>query len=97
MLRPGAKVAILDFNNSSNPVIDGFQGLALDNIVVPAASSFGLADEYKYLRPSIKRFPTGREQEQLARQAGFQKTVHFEIAFGLMGCLVATKAPQSDV
>ena len=59
VLKPGAKAAILDFNNSSNPVVDSVQGFALQQFVVPAARSYGLAEEYEYLRPSIKRFPTG--------------------------------------
>jgi hypothetical protein len=67
------------------------QGLLLEQVVVPAAASYGLEDEYRYLRPSIKRFPTGREQEALARQVGFRQAVHYEIGFGMMGCLVATK------
>lgn len=67
------------------------QGLLLETVVVPAAAAYGLADEYKYLRPSIKRFPTGRQQEQLAREAGFSKAAHYEIGFGLMGCLVAMR------
>lgn len=45
----------------------------------------------RYLRPSIQRFPSGPQQEALARQAGFATAVHYPIAFGLMGCLVATK------
>jgi demethylmenaquinone methyltransferase/2-methoxy-6-polyprenyl-1,4-benzoquinol methylase len=65
---------------------------ALDSIVVPIARSYGLAEEYEYLRPSIKRFPKGREQVRMARAAGFTKAVHYEIGFGLMGILVANKA-----
>ncbi len=34
---------------------------------------------------------TGREQEDLALAAGFEHAVHYELAFGLMGCLVATR------
>lgn len=37
------------------------QGWALQNVVVPAASLYGMQDEYAYLRPSIKRFATGAE------------------------------------
>lgn len=33
----------------------------------------------------------GREQEELAIASGFERAVHYELAFGLMGCLVATK------
>ena len=47
----------------------------------------------RYLRPSIQRFPSGPRQEALARQAGFATAVHYPIGFGMMGCLVASKAP----
>jgi hypothetical protein len=46
----------------------------------------------RYLRPSIQHFPSGPQQEALGRQAGFAGAVHYPIAFGLMGCLVLTKA-----
>lgn len=66
------------------------QAWALENVVVPMARSYGLEEEYQYLRPSIKRFPKGREQIQMANSAGFAKAVHYEIGFGLMGVLVAS-------
>ena len=53
---------------------------------------YGLEREYEYLRPSIQRFPPGRQQEALARAAGFERAVHYPIGFGLMGVLVARKA-----
>ena len=59
MLKPGSKIAVLDFNNTDNPWVDQFQAFSLENIVVPAARLYGLAEEYEYLRPSIKRFATG--------------------------------------
>lgn len=93
VLRPGCRVAILDFNNSPDGLVDGAQEWFLENLVVPAADSKGVGDEYRYLRPSIKQFPQGRDQEQLALQAGFWKAKHYEIGFGLMGVLVAAKAP----
>lgn len=60
--------------------------------MVPAAAAYGLSAEYEYLRPSIKRFPTGVEQEAMALAAGFGSAKHHDVSFGLMGCLVATKA-----
>ncbi|KAL3134308.1 hypothetical protein ABBQ38_006570 [Trebouxia sp. C0009 RCD-2024] len=59
VLKPGSSVAVLDFNNSEDPFVVQFQELSLQNIVVPAARLYGLAEEYEYLRPSIKRFATG--------------------------------------
>jgi len=72
-------------------LLDLMQGVLLETIVVPAAAAYGLQSEYQYLRPSIKRFPQGYEQEQLALEAGFKKAVHYEIGFGMMGVLVAIK------
>ena len=68
------------------------QAWALQNVVVPMARLYDLEEEYQYLRPSIKRFPKGREQVQMAMSAGFSKAVHYEIGFGLMGVLVATSS-----
>eukprot|EP00887_Chlorella_sp_A99_P000067 scaffold16.g67.t1 len=61
----------------------------LSSIVVPAATAQGLEEEYRYLRPSIQRFPAGRQQEQLAREAGFRKAAHYAITFGQMGVLIS--------
>lgn len=91
VLRPGCSAAILDFNNSSDPLVDAAQAFLLENVVVPAASQYGLREEYEYLRPSIKGFPTGHEQEALAREAGFIRAVHYEIGLGMMGVLVVSK------
>lgn len=91
VLRPGGSVAILDFNNSPDPLVDGAQSWLLENLVVPAARRYGLEEEYQYLRPSIKNFPTGTEQEDMALQAGFAHAKHYEVGFGFMGVLVATK------
>lgn len=91
VLKRGSKASILDFNRSENDGVLGFQGWMLDNLVVPVASQFGMQDEYAYLKTSIARFPTGREQEEIAVAAGFSKAVHYELAGGLMGVLVLTK------
>lgn len=91
VLKPGAKVAILDFNNSEDPTVDSIQEWALQNVVVPAAKMYKLEDEYAYLRPSIKMFPTGDEQERMALAAGFKRARHTELAFGLMGLLVCQR------
>ncbi|KAG2435263.1 hypothetical protein HXX76_007341 [Chlamydomonas incerta] len=91
VLKPGCSVAILDFNNCTDPIPDAIQAFFLEQLVVPAARRYGLAAEYEYLRPSIKRFPTGPEQERLAREAGFAAARHYPIGFDLMGVLVATK------
>ncbi|NJO20421.1 MAG: class I SAM-dependent methyltransferase, partial [Spirulinaceae cyanobacterium RM2_2_10] len=73
------------------PLAQMFQDWYLAQIVVPAAAELGCADDYAYIAPSLARFPSGSRQVQLAQQAGFGQAVHYAIAGGLMGVLVATK------
>ncbi|PIA61825.1 hypothetical protein AQUCO_00200075v1 [Aquilegia coerulea] len=91
VLKPGSKVSILDFNKSASPFTTSIQEWAIDNVVVPVASNYGLAKEYKYLKSSIREFLTGRELEKLALETGFSHAKHYEIGGGLMGNLVATR------
>lgn len=89
--KAGSRISILDFNKSTNPVIAFTQELMIDNVVVPVASGFGLAEDYKYLKSSIREFLTGKEMEELALDVGFSNARYYEIGGSLMGNLVATR------
>jgi demethylphylloquinol methyltransferase len=90
VLKPGKKAAILDFHRPQNVQLRSFQQWYLQMFVVSIAQHLSLHDEYAYISPSLDRFPTGPEQVELAVQAGFARAVHYPIAGGLMGVLVAT-------
>lgn len=89
--KPGANVAILDFHTPTNPLVNQFQRWYLQTIVVPTAERLGLSEEYAYIGPSVDRFPPGSDQVRLAKSAGFGRAVHYPVAGGMMGVLVATK------
>jgi demethylmenaquinone methyltransferase/2-methoxy-6-polyprenyl-1,4-benzoquinol methylase len=91
VLKPQAKAAILDFHQPDLPYLQSFQQWYLDNFVVSAARDFGLEAEYAYINPSLARFPIGREQVRLGRQAGFNSAIHYPLLGGMMGILVLTK------
>lgn len=91
VLKPGKKVAILDFHRPEDPRKQAFQQWYMQTLVVPLAQRFHLMEEYAYIQPSIERFPTGKMQEQLAREAGFRQAVHYPFVGDMMGVLVATK------
>ncbi|MBE9069442.1 bifunctional demethylmenaquinone methyltransferase/2-methoxy-6-polyprenyl-1,4-benzoquinol methylase UbiE [Leptolyngbya cf. ectocarpi LEGE 11479] len=91
VLKPGAKAAVLDFHQPSSELAKRFQQWYLDTIVVPAAERCGLTEEYAYIGPSVDRFPSGHEQRHLAQAAGFSKAIHYPLAGGMMGVLVAQK------
>ncbi|MCT0218618.1 bifunctional demethylmenaquinone methyltransferase/2-methoxy-6-polyprenyl-1,4-benzoquinol methylase UbiE [Synechococcus sp. CS-1329] len=92
LLRPGGRAAVLDFNRPDPSAPAGalaasFQRLYLRRLVVPTARLFDLPEQYAYLEASLERFPTGAEQEQLARRAGFGWARHRTLAVGQMGLL----------
>jgi demethylphylloquinol methyltransferase len=89
VLKPGAKAAILDFHRPQSSWLRTFQQGYLDHFVVPTAQRMGLREEYAYISPSLDRFPMGAEQVELALKAGFSEAVHYAIAGGMMGVLVA--------
>ncbi|MDJ0844729.1 bifunctional demethylmenaquinone methyltransferase/2-methoxy-6-polyprenyl-1,4-benzoquinol methylase UbiE [Crocosphaera sp.] len=96
VLKPKAKMAILDFHRPSQPWQQAFQEWYLDNLVVPLAQYYGLKDEYAYIMPSLERFPIGTEQVTLGQKVGFNPVIHYPIAGGMMGVLVGTKTVSSE-
>ncbi|NJM61850.1 MAG: bifunctional demethylmenaquinone methyltransferase/2-methoxy-6-polyprenyl-1,4-benzoquinol methylase UbiE [Oscillatoriales cyanobacterium RU_3_3] len=88
VLKPGGTAAILDLHRPSNSLMRSFQQLYLDTLVVPAASQFGMTEEYAYINPSLDKFPIGPEQVELALNAGFATASHYPIAGAMMGVLV---------
>jgi demethylphylloquinol methyltransferase len=91
VLKPGKRAAILDFHRPDHPVFQALQQFYLQNIVVPTAKDLGLTAEYEYIMPSLDRFPSGQEQEQLGLAAGFQNATHYMIMLQMMGVLVLGK------
>jgi demethylmenaquinone methyltransferase/2-methoxy-6-polyprenyl-1,4-benzoquinol methylase len=91
VLKPGSKAAILDFHRPSSSVMQVVQQQYLEQLVVPVARHYGVEKEYAYIFPSLQRFPTGTQQRAIALDIGFSTAVHYAIAGGMMGVLVAQK------
>jgi len=83
LLKPGGRAGVLDFNRlPQSGAAAAFQRFYLRRLVVPAAASVGLREEYAYLEKSLERFPAGPEQERLARQSGFAEANHRSLVAG---------------
>lgn len=91
ILKPGGKVAILDFHQPRDPWVAAWQGWYLQNRVVPEAGRRGLGEEYGYILPSVRGFPDGERQKQLAQEAGLADPHFYPLLGGMMGVLLARK------
>lgn len=91
VLKPNATAAILDMHRPSSLQMRQFQQFYLDSFVVATARHLGMTEEYAYISPSLDKFPTGKEQIELAHQAGFVKAKHYPIAGAMMGVLAIAK------
>ncbi|MDG2992071.1 bifunctional demethylmenaquinone methyltransferase/2-methoxy-6-polyprenyl-1,4-benzoquinol methylase UbiE [Candidatus Synechococcus calcipolaris G9] len=88
VLKPGGKVAILDFCQPQAPWLKEFQAWYLDTLVVPTAEQYGLKEDYAYLMPSLQRFPPPQQLIEYSQEAGFSNATAYPIAAGLMMVLV---------
>jgi len=96
LLKPRARAAVLDFNHLKprccrravdrwrEKITNALQRRILRQVVVPLSSWAGLSSHYTYLEPSIDRFPSAVELEQLGLEAGFRSSRYRLLAGGLM-------------
>ena len=89
ILKPGGRAGFLDFCSLEEGSFRYlFQKFYLSFYVVPVASIFGFEEEYSYIKKSLKNFPSGEKQINLAYEVGFKKAEYKEIAKGQMGILI---------
>tara|TARA_Y100001968_G_scaffold292816_2_gene298318 strand:- start:7130 stop:7831 length:702 start_codon:yes stop_codon:yes gene_type:complete len=87
-LKPGGRAGVLDFNKLSRDSIgEWFQRNYLKKVVIPISARFELEEHFIYLAESLRKFPAGNIQKELAIKAGFLDAKYLEIAGGQMGIL----------
>lgn len=84
VLRPGGRVAILEF---SRPVIPGFRQLFAFyfNRILPRIGAFisGSSTAYTYLPQSVGNFPDQRGLSRMMTEAGFDAVRYHNLSFGI--------------
>ena len=68
VIKPDAKVAILDFHKPTHPLMSQFQQWYLNAVVVPTAEkNLDSVKSMLTFSPSVDRFPLGHEQIELGK------------------------------
>jgi len=90
LLRPGARLVVLDFFRPRRAVTCAVQSL-YNRRVLPLVGGIvsGDREAYRYLAASIDRFATREEAEALAREVGFARVDGVDLTAGIAALVVA--------
>jgi demethylmenaquinone methyltransferase/2-methoxy-6-polyprenyl-1,4-benzoquinol methylase len=94
VLRPGGRLAILEFSLPTNPLVRGFY-LWYFRRVLPFlgnAVARNRSDAYTYLNKSVEEFPAGERLAALIGAAGFDRVTMVPLTFGIATLSIATRS-----
>ena len=91
VLKPGAKIAILEFAVPRNKIFSPAYMFYLKNLMPLVGSLFGTKKEYKYLGDSISIFPQRESFVELMEGCGFNLKKTIELTMGTVIIYVGIK------
>jgi demethylmenaquinone methyltransferase/2-methoxy-6-polyprenyl-1,4-benzoquinol methylase len=84
VLRPGGKVAILEFSKPSAFPVKNLYNFYFKNILPNIGKKVSKNDEaYTYLPESVQQFPEGRNFMKVMKEAGFTQISQERLTFGI--------------
>ncbi len=94
VLRPGGRLAILEFSIPANPAVRSFYLWYFRRVlpVIGNAVARNASDAYTYLNKSVEEFPSGERLAALVRSAGFDRVEQIPLTFGIAALTIATRA-----
>ncbi|MBS1497107.1 MAG: bifunctional demethylmenaquinone methyltransferase/2-methoxy-6-polyprenyl-1,4-benzoquinol methylase UbiE [Bacteroidetes bacterium] len=84
VLKPGAKLVILEFSRPSSPVVKMFYNIYMKTVAPGMGKLFSKNKcAYQYLDESIKKFPEGKKFVQVLDNEGYKNTTCKPLSLGI--------------
>lgn len=96
VLKPGGRLAILEFSLPANPVIRRAYLWYFRNVLPRLGNAVARnhADAYRYLNESVEEFPSGEALASLVRAAGFDTVDQLPLTFGIATLSIARRLSE---
>lgn len=92
VMKTGGKMVILEFSKPKNPLVAPMYALYMTTVAPIIGKLFSKnIKAYRYLNKSIQKFPEGKEFIAVLNEAGFEKTEHKPLSFGICSIYCAIK------
>ncbi len=92
VVKPGGKVAILEFNRPQNRLIKPFVDFYLFQVLPRIGGLFSRKEAYTYLPESMKTFVSRQELAQIMLQSGLSDIMIKDLNFGTVCIHIGTKS-----
>lgn len=98
VLRPGGRLAILEFSLPSNPLVRSGYLWYFRNVLpfIGNCVARNRSDAYTYLNKSVEEFPAGERLAAIVREAGFSTVEMIPLSFGIATLSIATRSGSHD-
>jgi demethylmenaquinone methyltransferase/2-methoxy-6-polyprenyl-1,4-benzoquinol methylase len=97
VLRPGGRLAILEFGMPETPILAALYGWYFRHVLPRIGRLISRhSDAYEYLPASVAAFPSGTAFVTILQQAGFRDVRNVRLALGAVYLYLAVRGAQDD-
>ena len=92
VLKPGAKLVVLEFSRPSIPGVQQLYNLYMSIVAPGMVSLFSKNKEaYQYLNDSVQKFPEGKDFVKILDNCGFNNTSFKRLSLGICSIYIGEK------